>query len=100
MTCYAPSKTFNIAGMHCSVAIVPDEGLRKRFNDARSGIQGSPDLFAVYAMEAAFKYGDEWLDCRGLGMDARALRKFFNEKPGWGRTTARLSAQAEKASSG
>ena len=118
LTCYAPSKTFNIAGMHCSVAIVPDEGLRKRFNDARSGIQGSPDLFAAYAMEAAFKYGDEWLeqaltytegnleymlryfkeriprikpnlpegtylvwlDCRDLGMDAKVLRKFFNEQ--------------------
>ena len=118
ITCYAPSKTFNIAGMHCSVAIVPDEGIRKRFNDARAGIMGSPDLLAVYAMQAAFTHGDEWLeqaleyiegnleymmkyfaeripkirplrsegtylvwlDCRGLGMDPKALRKFFNEK--------------------
>lgn len=62
ITCYAPSKTFNIAGMHCSVAIVPDEGLRKRFNDARAGVMGSPDFLAVYAMEAAFRYGDEWLE--------------------------------------
>lgn len=118
VTCYAPSKTFNLAGLHCSVAIVPDEDMRKRFNDARAGIMGTPDLFAVYAMEAAFKHGDEWLeqvlayiednlrytleyfreripkikpnnpegtyliwlDCRGLGMDPKELRKFFNEK--------------------
>lgn len=118
ITCFAPSKTFNLAGMHCSVAIVPDEGLRKRFNDARAGIMGSPDLFALYALEAAFRYGDEWLeqalayieanlefalryfkeriprirpnkpegtylvwlDCRGLGIDSKALRTFFNEK--------------------
>ncbi len=118
VTCYAPSKTFNIAGMHCAVAIVPDDNLRKKFNDARAGIMGSPDLFATYAMEAAFKHGDEWLaqaiayiegnlaylvkyfaeripgikpikpegtylvwlDCRGLGLDSKALRAFFNEK--------------------
>jgi cystathionine beta-lyase len=35
ITCYAASKTFNIAGMHCSVAIIPDEELRKRFNEAK-----------------------------------------------------------------
>lgn len=62
VTCFSPSKTFNIPGMHCSVAIIPDEELRKRFNEARSGIQGSPDFLAVIAMEAAFRYGDEWLE--------------------------------------
>jgi cystathionine beta-lyase len=62
ITCFAPSKTFNIAGMHCSVAIIPDADLRKRFNDARAGIMGSPDFLAIAAMEAAFRYGDEWLE--------------------------------------
>lgn len=62
VTCYAPSKTFNIAGLHCSVAIIPNPDLRKRFNDARAGIQGSPDFLAIAAMEAAFRYGDEWLE--------------------------------------
>lgn len=62
VTCYAPSKTFNMAGLHCSVAVIPDEGLRRRFNGARAGIMGSPGLFALHAMEAAFKHGDEWLE--------------------------------------
>ncbi len=48
--------------MHCSVTIIPDEDLRKRFYEARAGIQGAPDFLAVIAMEAAFRHGDEWLE--------------------------------------
>jgi cystathionine beta-lyase len=62
ITCLAASKTFNIPGMHCSVTIIPDEDLRKRFYEARAGIQGAPDFLAVIAMEAAFRHGDEWLE--------------------------------------
>jgi len=62
VTCIAPSKTFNIPGLHTSVAIIPDEKLRERFNRARAGIMGSPGLFGLTAMEAAFRYGDEWLE--------------------------------------
>jgi len=62
ITCLAASKTFNIPGMHCSVAIIPDEDMRKRFNEARAGLQGTPDFLAIIAMEAAFRYGDEWLE--------------------------------------
>lgn len=61
VTCFAASKTFNVAGMHCSVAIIPDEEMRKKFNQVRSGIQGTPDFLAIIAMEAAFRHGDEWL---------------------------------------
>jgi cystathionine beta-lyase len=82
ITCYAPSKTFNIAGMHCSVTIVPDEGLRKEFNDARAGIMGSPDLFAVCAMDAAFRYGDEWLEQALDYIEANLefMLRFFEER--------------------
>jgi cystathionine beta-lyase len=62
ITCFAPSKTFNVPGMHCSVAIIPDEDMRKRFNEARVGIQGTPAFLAIIAMEAAFRHGDEWLE--------------------------------------
>lgn len=61
VTCFAPSKTFNVPGFHTSVAIIPNEELRQQFDKARGRIMGSPCLFGLVAMEAAFKYGDEWL---------------------------------------
>jgi len=62
VTCVAPSKTFNLPGLHTAMAIIPDAELRKRFNRARAGIMGSPGLFGLAAAEAAFRYGDEWLE--------------------------------------
>ncbi len=61
ITSMAPSKTFNLAGLHAAVTIIPDEGLRARFNEARAGVMGSVGLFGLIGMEAAFRYGDEWL---------------------------------------
>lgn len=62
ITCMAPSKTFNLAGLHTSITIIPNEELRNQWNQARAGIMGSPGLFGIAAMEAAFRDGDEWLD--------------------------------------
>ncbi len=58
----APSKTFNLAGLSCSSIIIPNDKLRQRFADARAGIQPRPNLFGFTAMEAAYRYGDEWLE--------------------------------------
>lgn len=62
VTCFAPSKTFNLPGLHTAVAIIPNDNLRRRFNEARGRIMGSPGLFGLIAMESAFKHGDEWLE--------------------------------------
>ena len=59
--CMAPSKTFNLAGLNASIIIVPNEELRLRFNAARHGIVTRVNLFGLTAMEAAYRYGDEWL---------------------------------------
>ena len=62
ITFFAPSKTFNIAGLHSSVSYVPDEGIRKEFygfldhNELSLG-----NIFGYYAAEAAFAHGEEWL---------------------------------------
>ena len=61
MVCMAPSKTFNLAGLNASIIIIPNEGLRLRFNAARHGIVTRVNLFGLTAMEAAYRYGDEWL---------------------------------------
>ncbi len=61
ITCMAPSKTFNLAGLHASHIIIPNQKLRNSFIDLMSGIIPGPNIFGLVAMEAAYRYGDEWL---------------------------------------
>ncbi|QII13542.1 cystathionine beta-lyase PatB [Candidatus Kuenenia stuttgartiensis] len=61
ITCISPSKTFNLAGLEASVVIIPNAGLRKQFQEARKGILPGVNVFGFVAMEAAYRYGDEWL---------------------------------------
>ena len=57
----APSKTFNIAGIVSSYAIVPNPELRERFfNWLEASELGAPHLFAPIATMAAFRHGEEW----------------------------------------
>ncbi|HYE81652.1 MAG TPA: PatB family C-S lyase [Clostridia bacterium] len=63
VTCLAPSKTFNIAGLSTSVAIIPDMALRKKFNNTIKGLGVEmSNLFGITALEAAYTHGAEWLD--------------------------------------
>jgi len=62
ITCMAPSKTFNLAGLNASSIIIPDKQIREKFNAARSGIQSGPNVFGLVALEAAYRHGDEWLE--------------------------------------
>ena len=57
----SPSKTFNIAGIVSSYAIVPDEKLRERFFGWLEANEfNAAPLFSPIATIAAFKYGEEW----------------------------------------
>ncbi|MDE6394938.1 MAG: PatB family C-S lyase [Duncaniella sp.] len=57
----APSKTFNIAGIVSSYAIVPDDSLRRRFYTwLQANELNEPTLFAPIATIAAFSKGEEW----------------------------------------
>jgi cystathionine beta-lyase len=62
ITLIAPSKTFNIAGLKTSVAIITNKELRTKFEKARKGLLGSVNLLGLYAAMAAYKDGEEWLD--------------------------------------
>ena len=59
----AISKTFNLAGLHQSAIIVPDPDLRARVDGALKSawIMGA-NVMAFPAMEAAYTYGDTWVD--------------------------------------
>jgi len=62
IVCMAPSKTFNLPGLEASSIIIPNQKLRDSFNDARAGMVPGINLFGLTAMEAAYRYGDEWLE--------------------------------------
>lgn len=63
VVCNAPSKTFNIAGIPASNVIIANETLRSAY---RRVLRGSglalPNVFAVTAVEAAYTYGEVWLE--------------------------------------
>ena len=57
----APSKTFNIAGIVSSYAVVPDQKLREKFFGWLEASElGAPHLFAPIATKAAFEHGEQW----------------------------------------
>lgn len=61
LTFIAPSKTYNIAGLHASVVIIQDKELRERYDKWRSGMVGVPGVLAMTAARAAYEHGDNWL---------------------------------------
>ncbi|WP_338556469.1 PatB family C-S lyase [Erwinia sp. E_sp_B01_3] len=62
VTLISPSKTFNIAGLGASLAIIPNPELRKRFINERQGIVPGVDVLAYVAATAAWRDGQPWLD--------------------------------------
>lgn len=64
ITLISPSKTFNIAGLGASMAIIPNPELRKRFKQVREGIVPGVDILALVAAEAAWRGCDAWLEAQ------------------------------------
>lgn len=61
ITFSAPSKTFNIAGIVSSWAVVPNDELREKFYSWLEASEFSEaNMFAPIATVAAFKNGEEW----------------------------------------
>ena len=63
ISCVAPSKTFNIAGLHTSAVFIPNTELRSKVTQGfKIDEVSSPNVFAVPAAIAALENGAEWLD--------------------------------------
>lgn len=63
ITCIAPSKTFNIAGLQSSAVVVPDGELCKKiWHGLNADEVGEGNCFAQLAAVAAFTHGGQWLD--------------------------------------
>lgn len=64
ITCMAPSKTFNLAGLQASYAITSNKQNKQKLEKAflRQGLNNSLNGMAVTAMEAAYRHGEPWLE--------------------------------------
>lgn len=60
ITLMAPSKTFNVPGLGCAFAVIPDAGLRRRFREAMDGIVPHVNTLGLVACEASLRDGAEW----------------------------------------
>lgn len=60
ITLLAPSKTFNIPGLGCAFAIIPNRALRSRFRHAMEGIVPHVNLFGYTAALAAYRDSSDW----------------------------------------
>ena len=62
ITCMAPSKTFNLAGVQVSDVIVPDRRLRRKLAGSLKSAGVMPNVFGLAAQTAAYNEGEEWLE--------------------------------------
>jgi cystathionine beta-lyase len=62
ITFTAPSKTFNLPGLKCAVAIVPNATLRERLTAAVADLVPKINVLGHAAAVAAYRDGDAWLE--------------------------------------
>ncbi|MBR5412447.1 MAG: pyridoxal phosphate-dependent aminotransferase [Fibrobacter sp.] len=82
VTCIAPTKTFNLAGLHTSAVYVANASLRRKVRHALYTDKiAAPNSFATVAAIAAFERGEPWLEClREYLWDNRKLVEDFLAK--------------------
>jgi cystathionine beta-lyase len=82
VTCIAPSKTFNLAGLSTSSLIISNPVLRKYFNKKIESLHlGNGNIFGTVASIAAYSEGAEWVDAlmEYLDENVNYVQKFCRE---------------------
>jgi cystathionine beta-lyase len=85
VTLISPSKSFNLAGLKSSAAIIKNKRLRESFQDHSRGYAGSVNILGEAAMRAAYDHCEKWLEAllNYLENNRRILFDFVqNELPG------------------
>jgi cystathionine beta-lyase len=63
VTLGAPTKTFNLAGLHCSFVVIEDDDIRRQYLEyVEPATLHYGSVFATEAMLAAYEHGAPWLD--------------------------------------
>jgi cystathionine beta-lyase len=60
ITLMSPSKTFNLAGLGCSFALIPSETLRRSFLQAKAGIVPMINPYGYLAAQVAYRDCEDW----------------------------------------
>lgn len=60
ITLLAPSKTYNLPGLGCSLAVIPEKELRSRFRQAMAGIVPHVNALGLAAALAAYRDSEDW----------------------------------------
>ena len=58
---FAATKTYNIPGVSCAVAVIPNEEIRERFKEVRAGLVPGIGPLGFVASEAAFRDTSTWI---------------------------------------
>ena len=83
ISCIAPTKAFNLAGLKTSAVYAKNPDLRKRVTKTfYADEQSEPNSFANTGAIAAFEKGGEWLDISGLNGNVEEFSKYLREKTG------------------
>ncbi len=82
VTFMAPSKTFNLPGLKCSVAIIPNAALREKVVAAQVDLVRAVNILGYTAMLAAYRDGQPWLDdvLRYLEANRDVVLEFVRDK--------------------
>jgi len=83
ITCTAPSKTFNLAGLQTSAIIIPNKKYCSIYNNILNSLAlNENNYFGLVALEAAYRYGEEWLNqlLSYLNENLEFLVKYFKER--------------------
>lgn len=78
----SPTKTFNLAGLKISYAIVKNHELQKEFaRVAKANGLSSVNIFGIEALIAAYTYGDQWREecCLYIYENFLFLKQFIEE---------------------
>ncbi|WP_406647948.1 PatB family C-S lyase [Aliisedimentitalea scapharcae] len=66
----APSKTFNVAGLHTGNVIIPDADLRARFSARMTALALSPNSVGQFVAQACYSpEGADWVDAQVAYLD-------------------------------
>ncbi len=84
VTLMSPSKTFNLPGLGCAFAIIPDGRLRRKFGQAMAGIVPGVNLLGYIAALAAYRDGADWHEAllAYLRANRELVSRAINRMPG------------------
>ncbi len=84
ITLLSAAKSFNLAGLGCAVAIIPNDRLRAKFSAAVTRRLAEPSILSLQAMNVAWRSAQPWLkaQCAYLRQNRDHLVAALDEIPG------------------